>query len=146
MAIGRLRVVRAAARVIYGTNTLGSGVAIVRDASVLLVRDIHRPRELSLPGGFVRRKENPAKAASRELMEEVSIRATFDLEDCTILVDARFPHIHCLWRLDFDPDRHGTPEVRSWETRHFEWHRLSVLPLEVLEGTRAQLRSLHLVP
>lgn len=140
-----LRVVRAGARVAYGTNTLGAGIAVVSNGSVLLVRDVHRVKELSLPGGFIRRKENPARAASRELLEEVGLRATFDLTACTVAVDLRFPHVHFLWRLDFDPHIHGLPRNLSWEVRSSEWQPLMDLPGEVSEGTRSQLQSLHLL-
>ena len=143
-----LRGVRGGARLVYGANTLGAATAVVDNGRVLLVRDIHRPKNLSLPGGFVRRNEDPSRAAQRELLEEVGLRSEFDLVRCTLAFDYRFPHVHFLWKVDFDPTSHGMPNsrgIRRWEILSHTWCELSDLPEAVSKATRAQLAILGLI-
>jgi len=53
-------------------QTHGALIAIWHDGELLLVRNSYR-RALSLPGGFIRRDEEPATAALRELREELAL-------------------------------------------------------------------------
>jgi 8-oxo-dGTP diphosphatase len=50
--------------------------AIIQDArgQVLVVRHTYRTPAWGLPGGFVRRREDPAKALVRELQEELGVQ------------------------------------------------------------------------
>jgi len=141
-----LKSVRAAARIRYGTNTLGAAVAVLEVPRVLFVRDIHRRQELVLPGGFVRRGEEPAAAACRELNEEVGLIVDLSTAESIVKIDGRFPHIHFLWRLSYLSDVHGdVSHKKSWETLTCEWHDLSALPRDVSPETREQLRALSLI-
>lgn len=54
-------------------HTAGALAAIWVDGRVLLVKSSYR-RRYSLPGGYVRPREDPRDAASRELREEVGVR------------------------------------------------------------------------
>ena len=56
---------------------VGAAVAVWHDGKILIVRHSYRPG-YGLPGGRVKRNETPAAAASRELREEVGIRADPD--------------------------------------------------------------------
>ncbi len=59
----------------FGPRThLGVGVAVWYDGKVLVVRHSYRPGH-ALPGGRVKRNEEPIAAACRELREEVGITA-----------------------------------------------------------------------
>jgi 8-oxo-dGTP pyrophosphatase MutT (NUDIX family) len=55
----------------------GQGVkaALVCDGELLLVRHTYGPQRWELPGGGVRRREEPAAALRRELDEELGLRA-----------------------------------------------------------------------
>ena len=61
--------------VIYDYPRPAAGVLVVRDASVLLVRRVHRPRIgfLDVPGGFMEANESIEGAARRELREETGL-------------------------------------------------------------------------
>ena len=56
-----------------GASTRGAAVAVWYDGQILVVRHSYQPGS-SLPGGEVKKDEEPAAAASRELREEVGIR------------------------------------------------------------------------
>jgi len=74
--IGAYRLAFALARVwwfVRRPHTEGAVVAIWYDGRVLLVRSSYR-RHYGLPGGFVRRGETHAQAASREIDEELHLR------------------------------------------------------------------------
>lgn len=53
-------------------NFRGVAVAVWHDDRLLLVRNSYRS-DYGLPGGFARRSEDPAEAATRELLEETGI-------------------------------------------------------------------------
>jgi ADP-ribose pyrophosphatase YjhB (NUDIX family) len=53
-------------------KTFGSVVALWNDGRLLLVRSSYR-RQYTLPGGFLKRGEDPRQAALRELSEELSL-------------------------------------------------------------------------
>ncbi len=56
-----------------GASTRGAAVAVWYDGQILVVRHSYQPGS-SLPGGEVKKDEEPAAAASRELREEVGIQ------------------------------------------------------------------------
>ncbi|MFW5692081.1 MAG: NUDIX hydrolase [Chloroflexota bacterium] len=64
-------------RVIHARYSLGAvGVIINADDKVLLVEHAFHPKTpWGLPGGWVGRRENPARTVARELQEELSIQA-----------------------------------------------------------------------
>lgn len=69
-------------------HTEGAVVAIWCDGKVLIVRPSYR-RHYGLPGGFVRRGETHAQAASRELAEELGLQIpptdlTFAWQESTV--------------------------------------------------------------
>jgi len=79
----RRKIVRLALTVAYGllvrwerltkASKKGAAVAIWYKGQILVVRHSYRPGS-SLPGGEVKKNEEPAVAASRELREEVGIQ------------------------------------------------------------------------
>ncbi len=66
----------------------GTSVAVWYGGRILLVRHSYRDG-LSLPGGGIGRREMPAMAASRELLEEVGIAA--DPDDLIPVCQALYP-------------------------------------------------------
>ena len=56
-----------------GASTRGAAVAVWYDGQILVVRHSYQAGS-SLPGGEVKKDEEPAAAASRELREEVGIQ------------------------------------------------------------------------
>ena len=56
----------------FQTRTQGAQVAVWNNDQVLLVRNSYR-ETYTFPGGFIRKDENTAAAASRELCEETGI-------------------------------------------------------------------------
>ncbi len=70
------RVLYAAARAwwfVRRPRTQGAVVAMWHDGRVLIVKSSYR-RHYGLPGGFLKRGEQPAEAAAREVGEELNIR------------------------------------------------------------------------
>lgn len=55
-------------------ETTGALVAVWHQGRVLLVKNSYR-RQLTLPGGYVKAREDRRTTAARELLEEVGIRA-----------------------------------------------------------------------
>lgn len=60
------------------TDTKRARVLIHRNGQILLVRDIFSKDTWSMPGGGVNKGEEPIKAASREVLEEVGVYITPD--------------------------------------------------------------------
>jgi len=56
----------------FQTRTQGAQVAVWNNDQVLLIRNSYR-ETYAFPGGFIRKDENTAAAASRELREETGI-------------------------------------------------------------------------
>ena len=61
----------------FKVNTQGAQVAVWNDEQVLLIRNSYR-ETYTFPGGYSRRGEDIARAASRELYEETGILAPVD--------------------------------------------------------------------
>ena len=94
-------------------HTQGAVAAIWHDGHVLLVRSSYR-RHYGLPGGFVKRGETHAEAASREVLEELHL---------TIRPD----DLRLAWRgSSFFEHRHDTTSV--WEIT------LQALPTICVDG------------
>jgi ADP-ribose pyrophosphatase YjhB (NUDIX family) len=64
---------------------------------VLLVRHTYGPPGWSLPGGIMRRSEDPAHAARRELAEELGVQvdALRAVGEIQVHIDGRSDRVHC---------------------------------------------------
>ena len=107
------------------------------DGAVLLVRQSYR-KAWGLPGGLLKRNEDPIDAAVRELEEEVGI--TVSLEDNPkVVVDARSRRVDIIYRTQFTGDEEPSP--RSAEILEARWFAPNALPT-VQRETAAALVAL----
>jgi len=88
---------------------------VTRDGKVLLVKERGQDR-YSLPGGGIRRSEPVAAAASRELREELGLRAVTVTRSPEYDFEGSFNLHHvCLVEAD------GEPRLRQLEVSAFLW-------------------------
>jgi 8-oxo-dGTP pyrophosphatase MutT (NUDIX family) len=103
----------------------GVKCALTRGSEVLLVQHTYGPREWDLPGGGVKRGEEPSDAARREIREELGL----DVPDWTFVGDlfARFggkrDHIWC-YRAEVDGAALERDRAEIAETGWFDRDRL----------------------
>ena len=94
------------------------------DGAVLLVRQSYRT-SWALPGGLLKRNEDPIDAATREIQEEVGL--TLELEDTPrVVVDARRRRVDVIYRTQFTGDEEPSP--RSAEILEARWFAPDDLP------------------
>jgi ADP-ribose pyrophosphatase YjhB (NUDIX family) len=70
---GLIRLARATARRLAGRHYVAASAVVVLDEGVLLAEHRFRAGCWSLPGGWVRTREDPARACERELREELGL-------------------------------------------------------------------------
>lgn len=103
------------------------------DGAVLLVRQSYR-RAWTLPGGLLKRNEEPMAAAIRELEEEIGI--TVELEDNPkVVVDSRSRRVDIIYRTQFSGDEEPSP--RSPEILDARWFPPHALPSVEREAVAA---------
>jgi ADP-ribose pyrophosphatase YjhB (NUDIX family) len=113
----------------------GVRCVLVRDDEVLLVRHTYGDRRWSLPGGLMRRGEDPGATARREMREELALEREWrSLGVIEFVGTDRARHIvTCFTALVRDDDLAANPAEIA-ETRWFPQFRL---PADRLEGTGA---------
>jgi ADP-ribose pyrophosphatase YjhB (NUDIX family) len=117
---------RAVVRRVGVAYTMGALVLLEDGDRVLLIRPSYRPA-WSLPGGLLRRGEEPATAAVREVGEEVGVTVV-GLSGGAVVMDVPARRIDVVYRgrvAEGDKPRSTSPEVR--EQRWFERSRLPEL-------------------
>jgi 8-oxo-dGTP pyrophosphatase MutT (NUDIX family) len=119
-----------------------SGVkCVITDADrVLLVRHTYGPNGWDLPGGSVKRGEEPVTAASREMNEElgVSIDDWRSLGVLSLNVDHRKDRLHC-----FHAELHSPQIVMDHgELAEVGWFERDQLPPKLGRYTRPILAKL----
>jgi 8-oxo-dGTP pyrophosphatase MutT (NUDIX family) len=110
-----------------GTRIHGVQCVISRDDEVLLVRHTYGDRRRwELPGGAVKRHEQPRDAAVREVREElgIEIREWRSLGDVSVQVDRRRGTLCC-----FATHADGLePQIDEVEIEELGWFRSDALP------------------
>jgi 8-oxo-dGTP pyrophosphatase MutT (NUDIX family) len=133
-------------RTLYPKYTVGAMCVIERgDGAVLLVRQHYR-RAWGTPGGLLNRREEPADAVRREVLEEVGLEIELDGEPA-VVVDARAQRVDIVFRAqpergqDLDDVAPRSPEIV--EVGWFPPDRLPELQFETSGALIALARSAH---
>jgi 8-oxo-dGTP diphosphatase len=143
---------RWALRVIAPSYTVGAACVIERDdGSVMLVRLVYR-NGWGLPGGLVKRNEDIADCARREVREEVGVEVELTSEPA-VVVDSRPQRVDVVFRARLaagvDPD--GARPC-SAEIREVRWFPAAELPplqhetVTALGALAASVRDDHARP
>ena len=103
------------------------------DGALLLVRQSYR-RGWGLPGGLLKRNEEPADAAAREAQEEVGLDLVLD-DAPTVVVDPRSRRVDIVYRAR--PIGEQEPSPRSQEIVETRWFSTDDLPRLQGEAARA---------
>ncbi len=118
------------------TQDGASVIAQDLEGRILLIRHSYGPEGWALPGGGVKRGEDPVAAAARELREETGC-AAFNLTRLRVVQEelSQAPHTEYVYHCTVDemPRPDGTEIV---EARFFPLHSL---PEPLLERTRERL-------
>ena len=131
-------------RSIAPSFTVGAMCIIERaDGDVLLVRHSYRDR-WGVPGGLLKRREDPAEGARREVREEVGLDIEL-LGEPAVVVDAHPQRVDLVFRArpaagaDLDAIRPGSVEIT--ETAWFPRNELPALQFETTTALMALARS-----
>jgi 8-oxo-dGTP diphosphatase len=121
---GRRWVVRALAP----SYTVGAMCFIERaDGAVLFVRTAYRSR-WGVPGGLLKRGEDPRTGAHREVMEEVGLAIEL-IGEPTVVVDPPPQRIDIIYRARLaESDGPGEPHIGTPEIVEARWFRPDELP------------------
>lgn len=110
-------------------RTVGAKCVLTDGDRVLLVRHTYGRAEWELPGGAIRRREQPLHAARREMLEELGI----ELDDLRPLgelhgnLDHHPATLHC-----FAADIHGRElKLDPGEIERVDWFARAALPTEL---------------
>ena len=115
-------------RVAAPSFTVGAACVIERDdGAILLVRLVYR-EAWGLPGGLIKRREDIAVCARREVAEEIGLDVEL-ISEPSVVVDGRPQRIDVVYRArpapGVDPT---TARPRSVEIREVRWFRPEELP------------------
>lgn len=109
------------------SHTVGAIAVIERDGEVLLVRLAYRGG-WGLPGGLLKRKEQPSDAVRREVVEEVGLDVEV-LGVPTVVVETDVRRVDVVYRCRFpDGADPGSVRATSDEIVEVRWWPLDELP------------------
>lgn len=131
---------RWAIRVVSPSFTVGAICVVEReDGAILLVRQVYRTR-WGLPGGLLKRREDPVDAARREVLEEVGVDIDLAGEPAPV-VEAGPQRVDLIYRARLAEPHGAPPTPRSPEIVECRWFARSDLP-ELQHETAAALVAL----
>lgn len=122
--LGRRWVVRA----LWPKYTVGAMCVIERDDGAVLLLRQHYRNGWGVPGGLLKRREDPASAAKREVLEEVGLAVELEGEPA-VVVDERAQRVDIVFRAR--PAAGSSPDdarPRSGEIDEVQWCRPDALP------------------
>lgn len=106
-------------------RTLGAIAIIVSTGRVLLVQTWYRA-DWGLPGGYLRRGEEPVEGLTRELREEIGLEISPPPEPPIFLFQRRRRHIDFVFRVSLESEH--LPGGDSSEITMTRWFDLDDLP------------------
>jgi len=111
----------ALAALVWSPRGEGAKAALVCGGELLLVRHTYGPDRWELPGGGVRRREEPLAALRRELREELGIEVAQATLICTEIGRGRLRHHRThLFGVEIDDPRLRPDPVEIAELRWFD--------------------------
>ena len=114
-------------RLVSPSFTVGAICVIERDDdAILLVRQVYRSR-WGLPGGLLKRREDPGDAVRREVAEEVGIEIELTGEP-TPVIDARPQRVDLVYRARVARPDDAIPAPGSPEIIEVRWFPRAALP------------------
>ena len=115
-------------RLVAPSFTVGAACVIERDdGSILLVRLVYR-NGWGLPGGLIKRKEDVASCARREVKEEIGLDVEL-ISEPAVVVDSRPQRIDVVFRARPAPGVDAAAaHARSAELREVAWFPAGELP------------------
>ncbi len=127
---------------VRGVNIRGVRVVVRRGDDVLLIRHAYGSRDWGLPGGGIKRTEDPLEAAVRETREEVNVRlrSIAGVAANPIQTRGRGP----LWVFVAEPVSESFTVDRV-EIDSAAWHPISALPDDLLGQTRVALAAAGII-
>ena len=132
------RIRRMIIRTVAPSYNVGAMCVIERtDGQILLVRQAYRPG-WTVPGGLLRRSEEPAAGARREAHEEVGLDVDLKGEP-TVIIEAKARRIDVVFRCSVGPPEPEIVKPNSVEITEVRWYapdRLPSLQKEVDEAFR----------
>lgn len=127
-----------------GSPTWTAGaVVVLRDPGerILLVQSRHN-RGWGLPGGLLRRGEEPAAAAVRELHEEIGVRlrpGDLTVGSHNALFEAQSRQVTAVFHATLDATTCAVLHCDGTETVDLGWFTRAELPAGLVRGTRESL-------
>jgi 8-oxo-dGTP diphosphatase len=108
--------------------TVTAGAMIFDDAGrILLLEHVFRPDSgWGIPGGFIKRREQPEDGLRRELREEIGI----EIEDLQLLLVRTLGQLRQM-EIYFRARAIGDPKPSSFEIKRAEWFAIRDLPSEL---------------
>jgi 8-oxo-dGTP diphosphatase len=114
-------------RVVSPSFTVGAICLIEReDDAVLLVRQVYRAR-WGLPGGLLKRREDPVAAVRREVLEEIGVEIELTGEP-TMVVESRPQRVDLVYSARLADPGGPAPAPRSPEILDVRWFPRDALP------------------
>jgi len=142
-AWGRLPIAlrRIVVRLLSPSFTVGANCVVIDERDcVVLVRHSYRS-DWGLPGGLIRRGEEPALAAVRETLEEIGLDVTL-LGPPQVVMNPKLQQIDFVFRAS--PVSGSTAAPRSAEIIEVAWFALDALPA-LQRDARESLGALGLI-